>query len=90
MFAKLKQMFNSQAPEEEQGNNEEAERIEAELSVLEAELEKNPSNGDVQKNLMVKYNQAIKIFSKNKRYRQKVDDLFLKMDELRNTIRKNI
>jgi len=90
MFAKLKQMFSSEAPVTEGDNNAQAEIITEELIQLEAALAENPADNDTQKNLMVKYNQAIKIYSSNKMYRDRVDDMFIKIDELRNTIRKNI
>ncbi|MCU5771499.1 hypothetical protein N5923_02525 [Erwiniaceae bacterium BAC15a-03b] len=89
MFAKLKQMFNSQ-PEGENKSDEDAERIEAEFAQLESTLLQNPADNATQKQLMVKYNQAVKIFSGSKSYRSRVDDVFVKMDELRNTIRRNI
>lgn len=90
MFAKLKQLFHSEPAQEAPENNLAAETVSEELIELEAELQHNPADGTIQKQLMVKYNQAIKIFSANKQYRNRVDELFVKMDELRNTIRKNI
>ncbi|WP_300000322.1 hypothetical protein [uncultured Cedecea sp.] len=90
MFAKLKQIFSSEQPETDGDNNAQAEIISEELTQLEATLANNPADSDAQKKLMVKYNQAIKIYSSNKTYRNRVDDIFIKIDELRNTIRKNI
>lgn len=90
MFAKLKHMFGSEKPVTDEGNNTQAEAITAELTQLEAILADNPADNSAQKNLMVKYNQAIKIYSSNKTYRDRVDEVFIKIDELRNTIRKNI
>jgi len=90
MFAKLKQMFSSEQSVTEEDNHAQAEIITEELIQLEAVLTDNPADNDAQKNLMVKYNQAIKIYSSNKTYRDRVDDMFIKIDELRNTIRKNI
>ncbi len=90
MFAKLKQMFSSEQPVTDDSNNTQAEVIAAELTQLEAILADNPADNNAQKNLMVKYNQAIKVYSSNKTYRDRVDEVFIKIDELRNTIRKNI
>ena len=90
MFAKLKQMFSSEQSVTEEDNHAQAEIITEELIQLEAALADNPADNDTQKNLMVKYNQAIKIYSSNKMYRDRVDDMFIKIDELRNTVRKNI
>lgn len=89
MFSKLKQIF-SPVTSEEETNTEQADIIAAELNKLESDLACNPADNDTQKKLMVKYNQAIKIYSSSKTYRHRVDDVFIKMDELRNTIRKNI
>ncbi|ROR06727.1 hypothetical protein [Erwinia sp. JUb26] len=90
MFSKLKQIFSPANSAEETDNNEQADTITAELISLESELARNPADNNAQKTLMVKYNQAIKIYSSSKAYRHRVDDVFIKMDELRNTIRKNI
>ena len=90
MFAKLKNIFTSSHQQQNSEDDEEALRTEDELSLLESALSKNPTDSNTQKNLMVKYNQAIKIFSSRKNYRHRVDDLFIRMDELRNTIRRNI
>ncbi|MCP1437395.1 hypothetical protein J3D56_000831 [Erwinia persicina] len=90
MFAKLKNIFTSSHQQQNSEDDEEALRTEDELSLLESALSKNPTDSNTQKKLMVKYNQAIKIFSSRKNYRHRVDDLFIRMDELRNTIRRNI
>ncbi|MFK3704760.1 hypothetical protein ACI2JR_07310 [Klebsiella sp. NPDC088457] len=89
MFSSLKKLFNSGKV---QGNTHdaEAEKVKLELSQLEAALAENPADNATQKLLMVKYNQAIKIYAASKDYRNCVDDVFVKIDELRNTIRKNI
>ncbi|WP_437616588.1 hypothetical protein [Erwinia sp. V71] len=71
-------------------SEEAEEEFEDELSVLEAGLLKSPSDNEIKKQLMVKYNQAIKVYSGSETYRHRVDGLLLKVDELRNTIRKNI
>ncbi|MFP1722834.1 hypothetical protein ACLEEB_02810 [Lonsdalea quercina] len=92
MFAKLKHLFQLEKtpgkPENE--NSEEAETLHSEIMQLESGLKKNPADTTIQKRLMVKYTQAVKVFSAAKPYRHQVDDIFLRMDELRNTIRKNI
>ncbi|MFP1758771.1 hypothetical protein [Lonsdalea quercina] len=92
MFAKLKHLFQLEKtpgkPENE--NSEEAETLHSEIMQLESGLKKTPADTTIQKRLMVKYTQAVKVFSAAKPYRHQVDDIFLRMDELRNTIRKNI
>jgi hypothetical protein len=39
---------------------------------------------------MLRYNQALQIYAKSKTHRQQIDVLFVKIDELRNIIRKTI
>ncbi|MDX5630256.1 MULTISPECIES: hypothetical protein [unclassified Brenneria] len=90
MFAKLKELFNPVKQKEETENDESIQKIEQELSDLELRLSQNPADSAIQKQLMIKYNQAIQAFSNSTRHRNKVDDVFVKIDELRNTIRKNI
>ncbi|WP_304163646.1 hypothetical protein [Lonsdalea britannica] len=92
MFAKLKHLFHSEKTPERpvNENSEEAESLQAEITQLESGLQNNPADTGIQKQLMVKYTQAVKIFSAYKPYRHRVDDIFMRMDELRNTIRKNI
>ncbi|MFE8152199.1 hypothetical protein RBA63_09995 [Brenneria goodwinii] len=90
MFSKLKELFNAGESKGENENDESVERIEKELSDLELRLSQNPADNATQKQLMIKYNQAIQLFSNSTRHRNKVDDVFVKIDELRNTIRKNI
>ncbi len=90
MFAKLKNIFSSVEPKNQDGNNNTAAEIEREISLLESNLLKNPADSDTQKKLMIKYNQAVKSYALNSAYRPQVDAVFVKMDDLRNTIRKNI
>ncbi|KQN57856.1 hypothetical protein NV64_13515 [Erwinia sp. B116] len=90
MLSMLKKLFHSSAPQAEPEDEAAAEQIAQTLLQLETELAANPADNATQKQLMVKYNQAIKIYSAQPRYRQRVDDIFVKMDELRNTIRRNL
>ena len=90
MFAKLKNMFISSEPQHQNESHEAAEKIGQEISLLETLLLKVPSDSGTQKKLMIKYNQAVKTYAASPVYRHHVDDIFVKMDELRNTIRKNI
>ncbi|MEQ9886057.1 hypothetical protein [Pectobacterium zantedeschiae] len=64
--------------------------IEEELAELESRLAQDPTHSETQKTLMIKYNQAIQLFSSHPDYRDRVDTIFIQIDELRNTIRKNI
>lgn len=90
MFAKLKQLLTSPAESHAIPDDGLAECVTEEISQLESELESRPADNKLLQQLMVKYNQAVKIYSGNKNYRNKVDEIFIKIDELRNTIRKNI
>lgn len=67
-----------------------AETISGKISELEQQLAVNPQAVDTQKQLMLEYNRALNIFAKSRRFRQEIDPLFVKIDELRNTIRKSI
>lgn len=67
-----------------------AETISGKISELEQQLADNPQAVNTQKQLMLEYNRALNIFAKSHRFRQEIDPLFVKIDELRNTIRKSI
>ncbi|MFH0255818.1 hypothetical protein ACGRL8_01840 [Vibrio rumoiensis] len=66
-----------------------AEEIELKIQALEEKLKLDEANFDTQKQLMIEYNKALKVFAKTPSYKHKIDDLFIKIDELRNTTRKN-
>jgi hypothetical protein len=71
-------------------NDAEANDISAEITLLEQQLAATPANGEIHKTLMLAYNRALKIYAKNKNHRQDIDVVFIKMDELRNIIRKSL
>ena len=89
MFGSLKKLFHSDNADTAQYDLQ-AAQIEAELTVMENTLTENPNNGETQKALMLRYNQALQVFAKSKTHRQHIDGLFVKIDELRNIIRKTI
>jgi hypothetical protein len=39
---------------------------------------------------MLEYNRALSLFAKSRRYRNEIDALFVKIDELRNVVRQSI
>lgn len=81
------------APDKKQDDAEieqQAAAISAEIKALEQRLDSNSRDGEAQKQLMVAYNRALSLFAKSRRYRNEMDALFVKMDELRNIIRKSI
>jgi uncharacterized coiled-coil DUF342 family protein len=86
--------FRKKAPEnkgaDEQEIDRQAESISEKITTLEQELANNPRAGETQKQLMLEYNRALSLFAKSRRFRQEIDPLFVKIDELRNTIRKSI
>ncbi|HHT0193142.1 TPA: hypothetical protein ACTW3J_004447 [Raoultella planticola] len=61
-----------------------------EIKTLENELQGEPGNGEIQKALMLKYNRALSVYAKSKIHRHDIDALFIRIDELRNIIRRNI
>jgi len=89
MFETLKAMFKKDTSNDFEYNSKAIELTD-EIKNLEDELKKNNRNSEVQKKLMLTYNRALKIYSKSSNFRNQIDPLFLKIDDLRNTIRKNI
>lgn len=71
-------------------NDNQANDISVEIDILEQQLAATPANGEIHKTLMLAYNRALKIYAKNKNHRQDIDRVFIKMDELRNIIRKSL
>lgn len=89
MFGSLKKLFQQDNSGSAQYDIQ-AIQVEAELTELENRLTENPNNGAIQKSLMLRYNQALQVYAKSQTHRQHIDALFIKIDELRNIIRKNI
>ena len=69
---------------------QQATAISAEIKQLEQRLDINSRDGEAQKQLMLAYNRALSLFAKSRYHRNEMDALFVKMDELRNIIRKSI
>ncbi|MEQ9901439.1 hypothetical protein [Pectobacterium punjabense] len=92
MFSSLKRFLSPTASSGRRDNtdNNRVREIEEELAELESRLAQDPTHSETQKTLMIKYNQAIQLFSSHPDYRDRVDTIFIQIDELRNTIRKNI
>ncbi|MFJ5507481.1 hypothetical protein [Pectobacterium jejuense] len=92
MFSLLKRFFSPEPSSNHRDNKDDnrVREIEEELAELEFRLVQDPAHSETQKALMIKYNQAIQVFSSHPDYRNRVDDIFIQIDELRNTIRKNI
>ena len=89
MFESLKSLWKKDEPAAEEYDCQ-ATLLAEDIKVLEGKLEEDPRNSDVQKQLMLMYNRALNVFAKSKNHRQDVDSLFLRIDELRNIIRRNI
>lgn len=89
MLESLKRLFQKNNSDSTQYDIQ-AQQYEAELTTLENTLKDNPDNSEAQKNLMLRYNQALQVYAKSKTHRQHIDGLFVKIDELRNIIRKTI
>ncbi|MDC9819851.1 hypothetical protein ABRQ07_02675 [Pectobacterium polonicum] len=92
MFSLLKRFLSPASSSCRRDNTEDNRvgEIEEELAELESRLAQDPTHSETQKMLMIKYNQAIQLFSSHPNYRDRVDTIFIQIDELRNTIRKNI
>lgn len=89
MFGSFKKLFQKDNSDTEQYDIQ-AAQLETELTELEKALTKKTNNGETHKELMLRYNQALQVFAKSKTHRQHIDALFVKIDELRNIIRKTI
>ncbi|POP43815.1 hypothetical protein CHU32_18465 [Superficieibacter electus] len=88
MFNPLKSSKNEKLSAEAQ--DQQAKLISDEIDVLEAKLAEFPQDTEQQKKLMLTYNRALTCFAKSETWRHRVDDLFLRIDNLRNIIRRNI
>ena len=89
MFGFMKKsVTNNSQQEEEQDRLAESSR--EKITALENKLAINPRDGETQKQLMLEYNRALTVFAKSRRYRNETDPLFVKIDELRNVVRKSI
>lgn len=84
----LSSIFKKDEPDKTEINDN-ALKITKEIERLESELNSNPKNKEIQKKLMLVYNQALKIYAKSTTLKNQIDPLFVKIDDLRNTIRKN-
>ncbi len=89
MFESLKSLWKKDDTAVEEYDRQ-AELLAVDIKTLEGKLVEDPRNSDVQKQLMLLYNRALNVFVKSKQYRHEVDSLFIRIDELRNIIRRNI
>lgn len=89
MFGFLKKSPAVEQPSEHQQDHL-AELSREKITQLEQQLAKNLRDGETQKQLMLEYNRALNLFAKSRRYRNEIDALFVKIDELRNVIRQSI
>ena len=71
-------------------NNTDAIEIELRIQTLEHQLMEDETNAETHKVLMLEYNKALKVFEKKPGFKNKIDDVFLKIDDLRNTTRKHL
>lgn len=89
MFEFIKRR-RQETPVDATENHAEAARAAETIAQWEQRLANNPQDGEIQKQLMLEYNRALKIYAKSKRHRDQLDLLFVKIDELRNITRKTI
>jgi len=89
MFESLKTLWKKEnCPP--QDYDEQSRQMAGEIARLEGELQGNPGDGEIQKALILIYNRALSVYAKSTTYRQEIDSLFIRIDELRNVIRRNI
>lgn len=89
MFGFLKKRTENKTQAENEYDLQ-AETVSKKISEMETALNNNPRDGEMQKQLMLEYNRALTIYAKSRGWRHQIDPLFVKIDDLRNTIRKNI
>lgn len=89
MFESLKMLWKKENGTP-QNYDEQSRQMSEEIARLEGELQGNPGDGEIQKALMLIYNRALSVYAKSATHRQEIDSLFIRIDELRNVIRRNI
>ncbi|MFA7952879.1 hypothetical protein [Klebsiella oxytoca] len=89
MFESLKTLWKKESSPP-QDYDAQSRQLAGEIARLESELRGDPGNGEVQKALMLVYNRALSVYAKSHTHRQEIDALFVRIDELRNVIRRNI
>ena len=89
MFESLKILWKKEC-QSAQDYDEQSRQLAGEIARLEGELRGRPANGDIQKALMLMYNRALSVYAKSHTHREEIDALFIRIDELRNIIRRNI
>jgi len=89
MFGFLKKSPPAEQSDTEQ-QDQQAQASREKMTELENKLADNPRDGETQKQLMLEYNRALSLFAKSRRYRNEIDALFVKIDELRNLVRQSI
>ena len=89
MFESLKTLWKKESSPP-QDYDAQSRQLAGEIARLEGELQGDPGNGEVQKALMLVYNRALSVYAKSHTHRQEIDALFVRIDEFRNVIRRNI
>lgn len=89
MFESLKTLWKKESSPP-QDYDAQSRQLAGEIARLEGELRGDPGNGEVQKALMLVYNRALSVYAKSHTHRQEIDALFVRIDDLRNVIRRNI
>ena len=89
MFESLKTLWKKESSPP-QDYDAQSRQLAGEIARLEGELRGDLGNGEVQKALMLVYNRALSVYAKSHTHRQEIDALFVRIDELRNVIRRNI
>ncbi|KTS71233.1 hypothetical protein [Pantoea stewartii] len=89
MFGFMKKKVENQ-PQDAAEQDRLAESVSEKIRQLEAKLASNTADTDTQKQLMLEYNRALSLYAKSRRYWDHIDPLFVKIDELRNLVRKSV
>jgi len=89
-MAFLSKWFGTKTPSYKAPVDEtEATELDADISCLEEQLKMDSSSVKIQQELVAKYSKAASVFAQSPSYRNKVDGVFVRMNELRNAARSN-
>ncbi len=83
----IKNLFSGR--EKRVADDRQAHALNSEIIRLEEKLSLNQNDIEVQQQLLVKYTQAVSVYSQTATYQHCVNDIFDKINALRNSARKN-
>ena len=83
----LRTLFGNKT--KKQGDDTQAHALYQEITQLEEKQQADPENIKNQQELLIKYTQAASVYSQSESYKDQVDEIFEKINNLRNSARRN-